>query len=212
MSLASALDQVCRRAVAGLPVSGSVALLMARQDAGGVAAASDPRAHSIGDLPFVAGVAPCRDAYRLRRPVLVGDLAHAAGRWPGYAESALEHGVRAVFSMPLQVGAVGLGVIDLYADTVGMLRQDDLATAFALADEATQVLLAGADDLSDAGLDEVLDHRAEIYQAQGALVVTLGVGLAEAMVILRSHAFASGMPLIDLAKQVLDGTSEPESW
>ncbi|SEB75296.1 ANTAR domain-containing protein [Nocardioides exalbidus] len=214
MSLASALNDVCRRAVDRLPVAGAVTHLMTPADAVGVGpvAASDARARSIGDLPFVAGVGPCHDAFQLRRPVLVGDLAAAAGRWPGYAEAALDKGVRAVFSMPLQVGAVGLGVIDLHADTVGMLRPDDLATAFALADEATHVLLTGTDDLTDAGLDEVVDHRAEIYQAQGALVVALGVSLADAMVIMRSHAFAAGLPLVALAKQVLDGTSKPEDW
>lgn len=211
MSLASVLDPVCRRAVDELPVSSSVAHLMTRQESSGVVGASDARAHALGELSFLTGVGPCCDAFRLRRPVLVGDLTQAAGRWPGYAESALEQGVRAIFSMPLQVGAVGLGVLDLYADTVGMLTSDDLATAFALADEATQVLLDSAGDPTEAGA-EIVDHRAEIYQAQGALAVALGVGLAEAMVILRSHAFAASLPLLDLARQVLDGTSNPESW
>ncbi len=212
MSLASALEDVCRVCVARLPVTGAVVHLMAREQEVGVVAASDTRAASIGELPFVAGLGPCLDAFRLRRPVLVSDLEASAARWPGYAESAIEQGVAAVYSLPLQSGAVALGVLDLYADRAGPLAPDDVGQGLGLARAATQVLLSGDSGDADRAIDAVMDHRAEIYQAQGALVVALGVSLAEAMVLLRAHAFSMGLPLLDLSRQVVGGSSQPDEW
>jgi hypothetical protein len=212
MSLASALDDLCRACVALLPVSGAAVHLMAQAQVVGVVAASDARAASIGELPFVAGLGPCLDAYRLRRPVLVADLEASAARWPGFAESAIEQGVAAVYSLPLQSGAVGLGVLDLYADRAGPLAPDDVGHALGLARDATDLLISGDGGVADRAIDAVIDHRAEIYQAQGALVVALGVTLAEAMVLLRAHAFSQGLPLLDLSRQVVGGSSQPEEW
>jgi len=215
MSLASALEDLCHICVARLPVTGSVVHPMAQDQVVGVAAASDSRSASIGDLPFLIGVGPCLDAFRLRRPVLAGDLEVTGSRWPGYADSVLEQGVAAVFSLPLQSGAVGLGVLELYSDEPGSLESEQLVEALDLARAATHLLLAGEGagvvDAVDA-LNDVVDHRAEIYQAQGALVVALGVSLAEATVLLRAHAFALGLPLLDLSRQVVGGSSRPEDW
>lgn len=212
MSVASALEEACRDVVGRLPVSWSVVHLMAGRGSAGVAAASGAHARALAELPFTTGVGPCLDAYRLRRPVLVGDLALVAGRWPAYADAALEHGVKAVFSLPLQVGAVGLGVLDLYADEVGVLADKDMTEALSSADRITDVLLTGGRDVHHDRVTEGVDHRAEIYQAQGALVVDLGVGLAEAMALMRAHAFASGVPLLELARQIVAGASLPEDW
>lgn len=215
MSLASALEDLCRVCVDRLPVSGAVVHLMSQERAVGVAAASDPRAASVGDLPFVTGVAPCLDAFRLGRPVLVGDLETSAPRWPGYAESVLELGVAAVFSLPVQSGAVGLGVLDLYSDQAGSLATDQEGRGLGLARAAGHVLLFGDHDgVVDAvgAMGEVLDHRAEIYQAQGSLIVALDVTPAEAMLLLRAHAFTIGVPLLDLSRQVVHGSSRPEEW
>ena len=69
-------------------------------------AASGSRSNGSRSLQFSLGEGPCFEAYRTRRPVLIPDLAAVAPtRWPGYAMAAHDHGVRAVFALPLQVGA-----------------------------------------------------------------------------------------------------------
>jgi hypothetical protein len=211
----AALQRVCRGAVDGLPVSGAIVHLV---DGGGslaVAAASDPRAREVGELPFTMGVAPCLEAFAARRPVLVPDLAED-GRWPGFAAAARERAVAAIFALPLQAGATGLGVLDLYADQPGGLDEDDLGASLALARLTAGIVIVGADGTAPADLVDdlavVVDRRPEIYQAQGMVMVALGVELAEALLVMRAHAFSLDVPLIELARDVISGTSVPEDW
>ena len=49
--------------------------------------------------------------------------------------------MEAAFTFPLQVGAIGLGVLDLYRDRVGALSDAELAEALSFADAATMLLL-----------------------------------------------------------------------
>ena len=213
MALAAALDDLCRLCVDRLPVDWAVVHLMTGDQAIGAAASSDERAALLGDVPFVTGEGPCLDAHRLRRPVLAPDLTAVTPRWPGFSSAMEERGVHAVFSVPMLVGAVGLGVVDLYAARAGALGGTDFALALAMGRVATNVLLTGGtmNETLDA-LGEAVDHKAEIYQAQGVLVVALGVPLLEAMVRLRAHAFALDLPLIELARMVLAGTTSAEDW
>ena len=51
----------------------------------------------------------------------------------------------------------------------------------------------------------MLAHRAEVYQAQGMVMVDLGVTLAEAMARLRGHAYAENRYLSDVARDVVAG-------
>jgi AmiR/NasT family two-component response regulator len=54
-------------------------------------------------------------------------------------------------------------------------------------------------------LATALDYRSEIAQAQGMVMVDLGVSLSQALVRLRAHAFAYEEPLIAVARHVIDG-------
>ena len=60
---------------------------------------------------------------------------------------------------------------------------------------------------ADAGVAplDMLTPALEVYQAQGMVMVDLGVGLAEALVRLRAHAFLEGRPLADVARDVVAG-------
>ncbi len=48
-------------------------------------------------------------------------------------------------------------------------------------------------------------HRAEIHQATGFLSVKASVGMTEALLLLRAHAFAADRSLLDVARDVLAG-------
>ncbi|MDO9378441.1 MAG: GAF and ANTAR domain-containing protein [Nocardioidaceae bacterium] len=204
------LNRVCRALLADLPVCGAAVNLMS--DAMGsqaVIASSDPWSARVDELQFVLGEGPCHDSFKTRRPVLASDLDRET-RWPAYTTSALEAGVRAVFAFPLQVGAVGLGVLDVYADVPGPMPDRDLLTALGFAEMATETLLdsaaPGRAGGLDPGLTSALGTRARIYQAQGALMVDLGVPLVDALVRMRAYAFAHHRDLDEVAGAVLDGT------
>ena len=213
--VADLLRQLCRSLTSDLAVTGVTVSLMAATDIDGVVAASDDRVRDVDELQFATGEGPSHDAYAFRRPVLTPDLRSVTGgRWPGYSSAALESGVGAVFAFPLHVGAVVLGVLDVYADEPGSLSNTQIAAALACAQLATEILLdgdlVGTDGRLDRDLSTVLDHRAVIYQAQGMVIVDLGVDLAEALARMRAHAFGNEKTLIDLSHDISSGFVLPD--
>lgn len=202
------LRRLCRAAVRHLPASGVGVCVVDEHGLRGLAAASDLLSEQIEELQFVLGEGPCLDAYAARHPVLESDL-HATSRWPGYRPEAIDHGVRAVFAFPLQVGAARLGVMDVYRTDPGPLGHDVVALATSFADLATDALLDGQEGSDDGtlggDLGHALEYRSEIYQAQGMLMVDLGVPLAEALARLRAHAYATGRRPGAVAHDIVTG-------
>ena len=208
------LQRICRAAAQLLVLSGASVHLLSVTESGGVVASSDEAARRLGEAAFTAGEGPSLDAYALARPVFAPYLLEEGrGRWPGYVEAVRTSGLRACFSLPLHVGAVRLGVLDLYAAAPGSLRQDQISLGLTFADLATESLLdpppgatAGA---VNARLVEALERRGEIHQAQGMVMVDLGVDLAEALALMRAHAFTQGLSLLDVARGIVAGAQSP---
>ena len=206
--LAAFLQRLCAAAVRALSASGAGLSVMIEDGSRGLTTASDPVTARAEDLQFVLGEGPCIEAFTARRPVLVPDLGDGArGRWPGYAPAAYDVGVRAVFAFPLQAGAARLGVLDVFRARPGSLTADELAQALSFAEVAVTTLLGGQDRARPGaaadGLDAAMDSRAELFQAQGMVMVQLGVTLAEALARMRAHAYAENRPLIDVAHDVV---------
>jgi hypothetical protein len=178
----------------------------------GVIGTSGPLATRLEDLQFELGEGPALDASRANSPVLDPDLtASGMSRWPGFGPAALAAGVRAVLALPLQVGVVQLGALCLYRSTPGRWTNDATATALAYADAAVTVLLNLQAETQPGPalhpeLAAPLAYRAEVHQATGFLSVQASIGLAEALLLLRAHAFASERPLLQIARDVLAGT------
>lgn len=205
------MEKLCTTLSHTLPAAGvGVSVLTDDRHLGGTVAASDPVSRRLDDLQFTLGEGPCFDAYALRRPVLEPDLfGHGSSRWPGYAAAAQVEGVRAVFAFPLQIGTARAGAMDVYRHEPGSLSPAALRQALTFADVAMRLLLdsqsaprsgAGAD------LDDALAYRLEVYQAQGMVMVDLGVSLDEAMARVRAHAYAHERSLTDVARDVVDGS------
>ena len=213
--LTASLQRVSRAATSRLPVTGAAVHLMTTESEG-VAAFSDATTQALAELQFATNEGPSNDAFMTQRPVLIADLDAALERWPGFASMALERGVRSVFCFPLQEGAASFGVLELYADLAGPLDADDLAMAAAFARVATEVILDGgmitADGELDSGVRDSLRDRAPIHQAQGMVMVDLGVTLAEALSRMRARAFARNITLLELAYEVIAGTIVTEPW
>lgn len=193
-----------------LPVSGVGIVLMTDDGPAGTVAVTDSASATLEDLQFTLGEGPCVEASRTGRPVLQPDLATTGpARWPGFSAGALDVGVRAVFAFPLRMGAIRLGVLDLYRDRVGRLSDEELAEALSFADAATTVLLhlqsidphAGG----PLGVLPVVEDRAEVHQATGMVSVQAGVPLGQALALLQARAFATGGPISALARDVLTG-------
>jgi hypothetical protein len=162
-------------------------------------------AAEVEELSLTFGEGPCVDALH-GALTLAPDLrsGQSLARWPVFAPAAVRTGVHAVFALPLQVGAIRLGVLDLYRTEPGELDRERLLDALMLADTACAVLLdsTGQDVLGRPPEPVGLQHP-EVHQATGMVSVQLGVTAALALTWLRAHAYAHERRLRDVAHDVV---------
>jgi hypothetical protein len=177
----------------------------------GVVCATDEVSARIEDLQFTLGEGACVDAVQAGTPVLVSDLGETGdlvvGRWPAFLEGAGAAGVRAVFAFPLRVGAITVGALDLYRDRPGDLTAGQLAAALMAADAAALALLYLSTGHPDSFADDTggrAAYQMQVHQATGMVKVQAGVTIEEAFLMLRARAFATGRPVADIAKDVVE--------
>jgi hypothetical protein len=173
---------------------------------------TDSHAGEVEELQATVGEGPGIDALESGRPMLVGDLAAPMSnhRWPMFVADVGRLGICAMYSLPLALGAIRVGVLNLYRDTPGHLDQEQLMDALIYADTALLLVLDAecgittrADGDHPNGLGPVLWH-AEVHQAAGMISVQLGVSVLNALVRLRAYAYGHSMRLTDVAHDVVE--------
>ncbi|MEH0935449.1 GAF and ANTAR domain-containing protein [Micromonospora psammae] len=203
-----AVDHVCAAAVSVAGVDSAAVAVILDATPRELVYATDRTASELEDLTLTLGEGPCVDA-TTGGPVLVADLTapDCWNRWPVFAPAAVLAGAGAVFALPLRIGGIRLGVLDLYRARAGGLGVEQLADVLVLADTACAVLL---DDATRHGVDRGdqwpegtgLQHP-EVHQATGMIVVQLGVPAAVALVRLRAYAYSQDRQLRDVAADVV---------
>lgn len=213
-ALPAALQRICRAVTTSLFLTGAVIQLLSDADRAVVLASSSAASQRLGEIPFTIGEGPSVDAFASARPVLAPNLmGEGQSQWPGYVSVMSDHGVGAVYAFPLHVGAVRLGVLELYDGQVRRLSSIELSLALVFAEAATDCLVDPPTGSSVALLGDltlgVMDRRVEIHQAQGMVTVDLGVTLVEALALMRAHAFSRELTLLELSRMILAGERLP---
>jgi hypothetical protein len=216
------LERVCAVSVSEAGVSGAGVTVMGTIDSGLAGqrdqlGATDELARRLEDLQLTTGEGPCLDAYAAGAPVLAADLAAESTRWLGFGPEALVAGAAAVFSLPLQVGAVRLGTLDLHRDRPGALTRTQFADALVLASLATETLLELVGDPEPSvdgqmgsawpgpeSMGWLPDVHAEVHQASGMVSGREHINVGEALLRIRAHAFAQGEPINQVARRIVD--------
>ena len=134
------LDQLVRRIVEVLPITGAGVTLISDTTSPHYATASDSTALQYEKLQTELNEGPCIVSYRTGNAVAIADLREER-RFPLFVPRAIEAGLSAVFTFPLRQGEKRLGALDLYRDTPGPLSDDAMTVAQTLADVASAYLL-----------------------------------------------------------------------
>jgi ANTAR domain len=199
---------LCHAAVLRLGVNGASVTATSGRMVHDPVCASDDVSARLEELQFTMGEGPGADDFRVGSPMLITDLDSVAARWPGFVPAAVAAGAGAMFSFPLQAGAIRVGILTLYRSRPGPMAAEELADALVFADIALRLLLdASSGAIGFPGyrpLDGRSESRAEVHQATGMISVQLGVSIEEAFVRLRAHAFASSAALGEVAADVVD--------
>ncbi|NKQ54015.1 GAF and ANTAR domain-containing protein [Amycolatopsis sp. K13G38] len=172
---------------------------------------TDSRAGKMEELQASLGQGPGIDAVESGSPTLVDDLASplSGRRWPAFAPAAARIGVHALHSLPLALGALRVGVLDLYRDTPGQLSQDQLLDALVYADTALLLVLDARTGITTsvngtAAASRPPLWRAEVHQAAGMVSVQMGISVLDALVRLRAHAYSHELQLTAVARAVVE--------
>ncbi|CPR12342.1 putative RNA-binding protein [Mycobacterium bohemicum DSM 44277] len=206
----------CLACVEAVGVTGAGLMVSEGTDALQPVYVTDSRVGEVENLQATLGQGPGSDALQSGRPILVGDLTApmSMSRWPMFASEAGRFGVSGMYSLPLALGAIQVGVLDLFNAAPGHLDQDQLMDALIYADTALLLTLdarsgiATAPDVEHANsLGPVLWH-AKVHQAAEMVSLQLGVSPLEALARLRAHAHAKDLLLSDVARQVVEGRLE----
>jgi len=170
--------------------------------------ASDAVAERLVDLELTVLEGPCISAARLGRATDEPDLASPTlDRWFTYAPLALDCGAQAVFSFPIHIGATRVGALGLYRDAPGPLRDAQWSDGYLMASVVGRALLALQAGASPGTLADALERESSfdfvVHQAAGMIAVQASISVGDALVALRSHAFATNSGLSALAEQVV---------
>jgi hypothetical protein len=199
--------RLCAACVLALPVRHAAIAIYVEGVGLEVLAATDQIAEQVEWTQITLGEGPGLDAVASGGPVSLLNLAQADGRWPMFVPEIAGSGIGAMYAMPLQVGAIKVGVLDLYCAPGDSLDGPDFADAVSVAELLTGVLLAvGPDGRIPKSLgpwwNQPLATR-EVHQATGMIMAQLGIDARSAYVRLQAFAFGNSQPLRDVARDVV---------
>jgi hypothetical protein len=203
--------RLCSTCVELLKVDGASVAVFAGGSGWGALCTSDALATRLLDLQHTLGEGPTLDAYHSGRPASEVALGNPHDpRWVAFSVHAHSAGAGAVFAFPLRMGAARLGALTLHQRRPGPLTSVQHADARVWAEALTEFVVAiqahAPPRVLAAPLEAVASFHAEVHQAAGMLAARFGIGVSEALVRLRAHAYAAGRPLADVAREVVTGT------
>jgi hypothetical protein len=211
--LADALDPLddgymCGSFVNALPVTGASISVFDRDGHQSTICTSDPVAARGDTLQLELGEGPHWDALATGTAVLAPNLARSdEARWPMFSGAALDIGMAAVFAFPMRMGAVTVGVVDLYSDTPRRFDANQVSLASSMAGRtavrAVHRAMQSAEDPTSEENARAPAMRREVHQATGILQIQLDVDATEAFARLRAYSFMSNRPVVDVAHDIV---------
>lgn len=199
---------LCSPFVELLPISGASISVFDEAGHQSTICASDPMAARLEELQFSLGEGPHWTTLRTGAPTLAPDLKGTRhDEWPIFSAAIVDLQVGALFAFPLSMGAVIVGVVDLYRVTRGPLTPGAMSTALSLAGTvagpAARSAVRSAEDEAPTAAISAPEMRRVVHQATGMLLVQLDTTATNAFFRLKAHAFATNRALEDVADDVV---------
>ncbi|WP_238586185.1 GAF and ANTAR domain-containing protein [Rhodococcus rhodochrous] len=203
----AALDAVVRKVTSVLELTGAGVTLHVDGRLRFVTAAGD-RIESMERCQERFDAGPCAHAFNHGETVAVADVRGRDDLWPEFAAEARLLGIAAVAGVPMQLGEVKVGALDLYCREPREWADDELAAAQVFADMATGYIvnsdkLRQQEQLS-AQLQTALDTRVVVEQAKGITAQARGVTPAAAFELIRSYARRHQAPVRAVAQAIVE--------
>jgi transcriptional regulator with GAF, ATPase, and Fis domain len=203
-SWTQAVCQVCVQQIAS--IDAAAITLRTRTRAQELHGATDDWAAQLEQAQYALGDGPGVDAFTAGESVLVDDLTHHQERWPAFADAAEDAGAASVFALPLQIGAIQIGMLDLYRHYPGRLNAEELDDATVLADLAAKILgkLFEVAERTGSEAPRPLTSYQDVNIATGMVAARLQVNLEDAFARLRAYAYSENRSLLTVARDIVE--------
>ena len=205
------VQDLCHPFLSSLPVSGASVTAMSASGSRMNLCSSGVIAARIDELQFELGEGPQNSVARSGKLVMIPDVASGGhDDWPVLGAALSELPVGAIFCVPIQMGAVTVGVATLFCDTPLVLDDQQQATALAIgsaiaAGAVQQAMVSAIDDVAVESAAAPAFRR-EVHQATGIILVQLKTTATIAYARLQAYAFANGITVHAVARDVVSGS------
>ena len=194
-----------------VPATGAAVSVLAGTKGQSTVCASDATASRLDELQFDLGEGPCWTALATRMPLIAGLGPAAEARWPIFTDAvradALGGAVASMFALPLAIGQIEIGAIDLYSTSSAGFDLERVSELTDLARIAAFQVLRRilADGESDADDEQSVSSgsRREVHQATGMILMQLDVSADDAALLLRAKAYSTGRSVREVASDVV---------
>lgn len=206
-NLRAALHEVTEACVELFGVSGSGIMLADDQNITRYVAASDGPGRVLESLESELGQGPCTEAFVLGHSIESTDLT-TDPHWPELAAAVAPHGVHAVLGVPVRLGGVIVGTLDVYRDHPAEWDESE-RTALSRISNIVGIVLGSALSAHQAHelagqLQYALDYRVVIERGVGYLMARDHIDAVTAFNRLRRAARSTQTKIGDVASYLLD--------
>lgn len=203
LDVPATLSAVCTVLPRVLGLAGAVAVVAGP---GTGVVASDADAHRVGELQRVAEAGPLVAAVRSGRELVTPDLTRVAP--PELAAAAAQVGLTSAVTVPLRAQGRILGAVQLLGGPAPA-GPAHVAAVRPVLDVLAARTLDGHAQRQLEGRIAALTAAIPVEQARGMLAERHSTNLEDALWLLRGQADGAGVPLVDAATGVLEGTDTP---
>jgi len=170
----STLQRVVDACVDLFAVTGSGVMVADEQNITRYVAATDGPGRLLETFESDSGEGPCTEAFVMNRAHFTADLRMETARWPKLAAAVSALPVRAVLGVPVRLGGVPIGTLDVYRDQAHEWEESEQAALLRYADVVEAALTAALQAHTAGQLAEqlqyALDYRVVIERAVGYLM------------------------------------------
>jgi transcriptional regulator with GAF, ATPase, and Fis domain len=153
-----------------------------------------------------AGEGPCLTALHQHGPPIQVDDLSTEQRWPRFAKTAAQIGMRSMLSCTLDVGRPGGAALNLYSTRTRAFDADSVQIGRIFAMHASMAMARAS---LEEQLRQAVESRAGIGQAMGILMERHRVTSEQAFEMLRIASQNMNIRLRDLAEQVVRTGLDP---
>jgi transcriptional regulator with GAF, ATPase, and Fis domain len=203
----SMTERLCAMSVdAG--VDGAAILVQSDSQISGCIAAAGPLGRALHDLEVQRGEGPAHQALREHRAILADQLVTGPSEsWPIVSLDARERGIGALFALPLHVGSISIGVLEVCRAQPGSLSRAQFSDLAVIADLCTSALLLAQAGLQDGALMDLISAESgsqiPVHQAVGMVAQQENLSTTDALARMRAFALAEDMTVQQLARRII---------